>query len=297
MTRAIAGAALGLSLLIGGWTASDLTLATGAQVEAVMSKQVDPKTAQRKALAREASYEQSEAFYETRVEVAMAIYGDEAPATPSLEDLRQPNTFYQPITPGSPRSLGAGESLREGPLAMSVQVEELIADQRGIRSKTKHTLAKVRNQGSVPVAYFLDLRKEGGGECRVRALTRFDAMVLEPGEQAEISICSGEHRVEVTDLRILELTAPGAIWIDKIPPQAVGLSTTVTRAHEPGRNIVMCTELPVADYAKRIAEGTLRWEDLIDFYSRHDCEQFRPPTDYRRAVEPLASLPVVPKPD
>ncbi|NVB38322.1 hypothetical protein G6O69_10810 [Pseudenhygromyxa sp. WMMC2535] len=297
-SRAIAGAALACALGLGGWTSSRLTATTEARAEVIMAKRVDPKVAQRQALAREPIYERSEAFYKTRVEVAHEHYeAEEGVPLTTLAALREPNVFFHPITADAPRTLAPGESLREAPLEISVSVQQLVSEARGIRSKLAHTVVDVVNTGEVPVAYRLLLDKAGDGDCRLRAMTRYDAMVLEPGERAEISVCKDSHSIEISELRVLELTPAGAIWVDKLPAAAVALGENATRAHDPGRELVQCTELPVREYAARIQSGELAWEDLIDFYSRHDCENYEWVEGYTRALEPLASLPVLAEDD
>lgn len=289
VTRSIAGAGLALSLAVGGWVTSRLTLDTAAMVETTMTRRVSPKQAQRQALEVESSYETSAEYYQTRIDDAVAEHGV---AAPSRERLLAPNTFFHVASPTDPRFLAAGASLREGGLELRVRTEAIETERRGMRTKTEHTLVDVENVGSTPLAYFLDLRARGR-DCNVRALTRFDAMALLPGEQGELSVCAGTHEVEIRDLRIMEITELGALWISKVPALAVGYDEVIARSHFPGTGIPMCAELPAAEFANRIAAGEVAWEDLVDFYSRHDCEQYRWWPGYVRIVEPLAQLPAL----
>ena len=288
-TRSMAGAGLALSLIIGGWTASRLTLDTAAAAESVMARRISPEQAQRQALESEASYASNEVLYQTRIADAVAKHGV---AAPSQERLLAPNTFFHVASLSDPRILTPGASLTKAGLQIRVRTMVIETERRGMRTKSEHTLVDVQNVGEVPLGYFLDVRAREG-ECQVRALTRFDAMALLPGEKGEISICSGSHDVEIRDLRIMELTELGALWVSKIPALAVGYDPVIARSHSPGAGIEMCAELPAIEFASRIKAGELAWEDIIDFYSRHDCEHYRFWSGYERIVEPLASLPVV----
>ena len=173
-----------------------------------------------------------------------------------------------------------------------VRTEIIETERRGMRTKNEHTLVDVENVGTVPLAYFLDLRAREG-ECQVRALTRFDAMALLPGEKGEISICAGSHEVEIRDFRVMEVTEIGALWVSKVPALAVGYDQVVARSHFAGLGIEMCAELPAAEFAGRINAGEVAWEDIVDFYSRHDCEHYRWWPGYKRIIEPLAALPAI----
>ena len=289
VTRSIAGACLALALIIGGWVGSRLTLETGDAVSVALAKRVDPDQAQREALKQEASYEDSETFYQTRIDEAVARH--ELPA-PSLDRLRQPNTFFHVTSKGDPATIEPGATFGRAGLEIEVEVEEIKVEQRGVSKTGQHTLALLRNVGDKPLAYFLRLRS-ADGDCQGRALTRWDTMALLPDEQAELSICSGEHAVEVVDLRVMEVTELGALWVSKVPPQAVGHDDFVARAHQPGTGIEMCAEIPAVEFAARIEAGEAQWEDIVDYYSRHDCEHFRWWPGYTRIVDPLDSLPVV----
>jgi hypothetical protein len=292
VTRSIAGAALSLSLAVGGWTTSRLTLDLASTVDTTMARRISPEQAQRQALELEASYAQSEALYQTHIDDAVTAHGV---AAPSREQLLAPNSFQQIASHAEPRYVPVGSSLREGGFELRVRTEIMETERRGMRTKNEHTLVDVENVGTTPFAYFLDVRAKTG-ECQVRALTRLDAMALLPGEKGEISICAGSHEVEIRDLRIMQVTEIGALWVSKIPALAVGYDEVIARSHFAGNGIEMCAEIPVAEFSNRIKAGEVTWEDLVDFYSRHDCEHYRFWPGYKRAVEPLTQLPIVDEP-
>ena len=287
VTRSIAGAGLALSLAVGGWITSRLTLDTKAAVETTMARRVSPEQAQRQALELESSYATSEAYYQTRIDDAVAEHGVTAPGR---EQLLAPNTFFHVASPSDPRFLAVGASLREGGLQLRVRTEIIEIERRGMRTKNEHTLVDIENVGATPLAYFVDLRAKGR-DCNVRALTRFNAMALRPGEQGELSVCAGTHEVEIRDLRIMEVTELGALWVSKVPALAVGYDEVIARSHFAGPGVPMCAEISAAEFANRIRNNEVAWEDLIDFYSRHDCEHYRWWPGYERIVEPLTSLP------
>jgi hypothetical protein len=289
VTRSIAGLGLALSLTIGGWTASRLTLDLEAKVDTTMARRISPEQAQRKALELEASYATSEALYQTHIDDAVAQHGV---AAPNRERLLAPNPVTLVASHSEPRYVAVGASLREAGFELRVRTEIMETERRGIRTKNEHTLVDVENVGTTPFAYFIDIRAKTG-ECQVRALTRLDAMALLPGEKGEISICAGSHEVEIRDLRIMEVTEVGALWVSKVPAGAVGYDDVIARSHFAGNGIETCAEIPVAEFANRIKANEVAWEDLVDFYSRHDCEHYRWWPGYKRVVEPLTTLPVV----
>ena len=286
-TRAMAGFGLVLSASIGVWTMSRLTLDTAAAAETTMAKRISPEQAQREALGNKPSYAESEEFYRTRIDEAVALHHVTAP---TFERLKAPNPFVQVASAGAPRTVAPGASLNKAGFELRVRTESIAVESRGMRTKAQHTLVDIENVGEVPIAYFLELHT-ADGTCQVRAMTRYNAMALMPGEKGEISVCGGTHDVEVRDLRIMEITELGAMWVSKVPALAVGHDSVIARSHFPGVGIEMCAEIPSTEFAQRIAKGELEWEDSIDFYSRHDCDHYRWVPGYRRATEPLERLP------
>ena len=276
-------------LLWGGYTASRLTLETADLVDVALAKRMDPKQAQRDALAKEASYLDETEYYTSSVSDDLAAY---EVADPGFERLRQPNKFHEVVSTGAPRTIAPGTSLLEHGLKITIRVEEIKVQRRGISTRSQHTVAVIENVGDEALAYFLQLRSMSG-ECRMQAMQRYNTMALSPGQKGEISVCSGSHAVEVLALRLMEVTELGAIWISKVSPLAVGHDDLAARSHDPGTGLQMCAEIPAVDFARRIEAGEMRWEDLVDFYSRHNCEHFRWWPGYTRIVEPLAQLPAV----
>jgi hypothetical protein len=289
ITRSIAGAGLALSLALGGWVASRLTLDTAVAIDTTIAKQIPPAQAQRQALELELSHATSEAYHQATLDDALARYGV---AAPERERLLAPNTFFHVASPDDPRFLAPGAGLRKGGLELKVVVEVIEVERRGISTKSEHTLIKLENVGASPLAYFLDLRSRSG-DCQTRALTRFNIMALRPGEIGELSVCAGAHEVEIEDLRIMEVTEIGAVWVSKIPARAVGHDEIGARSHYPGPGVEPCTEISATELARRLEAREVAWEDIIDFYSRHDCDHYRWFAGYTRIVEPLAKLPAV----
>lgn len=291
VTRSVAGAGLALSLAFGGWVGARMTLETADAVDIALARRIDPDQAQRSALQQKASYADSEEYYKIGIDDAVERYGLTAPPR---ERLLEPNVFFHVASSGDTRLIAPGSSLRQAGLNIQIRVEDIDVERRGMRTKNTHTLAFVRNVGDKPLAYFLQMRSRAG-DCQMRALTRYDAMVLMPDEEAEISVCSGSHEVEITDLRVLEVTELGALWISKLPPQAVGHDEVSGRSHHPGPGIDVCAELPALDFATQIKDRKAKWEDIVDFYSRHDCDHYRWWPGYKRIVEPLEHLPALPR--
>jgi hypothetical protein len=293
-TRLIAGACVVGVLVLGGWAGSGLTDVHVDAAKQLLAREIPPERAREQALAAPPSYTETPVYYRTQLEATLATLELQTDVDALLEQLRQPNVFYHPITHGAPVTMKVSETRREQALELVVVHEELRVKRGGLESNSLHTLLQVTNQGSVALAYRLVARSKDGGDCKLRAITQYDALVLDPGESARVSICSGTHEVELVDLRMMELAQPiQSRWIRQLPPATVGLDEIALRSHKSAKTVLSCG-VPSEETGKKIASGETQWEHVVDFYSRHDCNIYRWPDAYQRIVSPLAELPAKP---
>jgi hypothetical protein len=285
--RLLAGAGVLVAFLIGMSTASETTAAIEDKVELVRAREKSADQAQAEALAREHKYKKTGDYFASKLEEDLATYGLSGV---DVETLKQPNAFEHPID--EPKVLAAGASFESKHLRVKAAVEKVSYRRQGATVSANHSVAKVTNQSDVPVAYFIDVRSSDRGECKVRGTRMHNAMSLLPGETAEIAVCAGTGGIEILDLRVLEVTPIGHVYVSRLPPQTVGYDAVSARAHTPGRGIEMCSSVPSVKLATLIRDTRLTWEDVVDFYSRHNCDRVQYLDGYERATEPLPALPV-----
>lgn len=231
----------------------------------------------------------AQSFYRTRVELASEALG--IPPL-SLDELRKPNSFTRHVRYSEPAMVGSGKSTTLGPLSLRVVTETMTLERQTINSKGAHTSLVLTNTSEHALAYRLEIRKAEAGECKMPGIMNYDALVLDAGQRVEISVCSGRHTVEIVDLRTMEMTPLGARWVRQIPPKALGFDDLTVRAHEVDEGIEQCHE-DAARIARELSEDLIRWEDVIDYFSRHDCNEYAWWSGYRYAEAPLGELPVV----
>jgi hypothetical protein len=290
-TRLLAGAGLLAVLVLGGWLGGGLTDEQATQAREMLAREVPAAQAREQALANPPSYTETAVYYRTELEATLANLEMKADVDALMDRLRQPNTFYHPITRSAPVVLKAGELRTEQQVEIAAIQEELRVQRSGLETNSPHTLIRLHNKGDVPLAYRLVARSRDGGDCKTRAITQYDALVLGPDEQARISVCPGNHEVEIVDLRLMEVTDIGARWIRQVAGEALGLDEIAVRSHKPTKHVPRCSQVAIEESAKTLEKGEAQWEDLVDFYSRHDCNIYRWAPPYTRIVEPLAELP------
>jgi hypothetical protein len=284
--RIIAGVAAVVAFLIGASMAGETTADIQQKVDLIAARERSPEQAQAEALARDHHLEKTAGFFGKSLADDLAKY---ALAAPKLETLKKPNVYVHLID--DPKILAPGSAFNSDYIRVAAKIEKVKYRRQGATVNAKHAVARVTNVSDVPVAYFLDVRSSDRGECKVRGTRMHNVMALGPGETADIAVCAGTGGVEILDLRALEVTPIGAIYLSKLPPAALGHDAVTARSHAPRRGVELCSQVPSVKLANLIKRGDVKWEDVADFYSRHNCEREQYVAGYRHAKEPLTELP------
>jgi hypothetical protein len=189
--------------------------------------------------------------------------------------------------------VASGHSWSKADVRVAVTAEKVEYQKLGATVAARHTIAVITNGSKRPLAYYARLRSLDRGLCEVRGARMHNAMALMPEESAEIVVCAGAGDVRIDHLEVLEISTLGYHYVSKLPPGAIGHDPTTADGHEPLSREPLCQEVDVAGLSAQIRQGLVRWVDVIDFYSRHNCERFAFFTAYRHEPGPR-SVPAPP---
>lgn len=232
----------------------------------------------------------SEDLYWDEVRADAAALGIRAPSKGRFRAAQNHRRWFKKA-----KTLQVGKRLRKGSMELRVSVESVKYKRQGAFVTSRHTVLTLRNRGKRPVAYRIEVAAAKRGRCRVKGTRQHNAIALLPNEGAEITVCAGKTGVRIGALETLELSTLGYHYLSRVPPQALGVESTRAAAHRIPRHARGCGGLDNGVLAKALREGSVRWADLADFYSRHNCDTFRVPAKYRRARRRLKRLPVTSK--
>lgn len=189
--------------------------------------------------------------------------------------------------------LGTGKRLRKGPIELRVSAENVRYKKQGAFVKSRHTVLTIRNVGKAPLAYNIAVEAANRGRCRVKGTRPHNTIALRPNQSAKITVCAGKTQVRVAKLETLDVSALGYHYLSQLPPRALGVDASRSSAHVvPGRRS-LCANVSQGAHLKALRSGASRWDDIVDFYSRHDCRRFQMPAGYRRARKKIARFPVL----
>lgn len=193
-----------------------------------------------------------------------------------------------------PVTLAPGRSWSSDRLEVSATIDKVKYQKHGATVSARHAIAVVKNVSDVPLAYHVRISSEARGRCDVHGARQHNAMALMPGEKAEIVVCAGGGKVRLLHAETLQISELGHRYLSRVPPRAAGVGSLSSHAHAPPKGSKLCETVDVAGLSLSIREGTARWVDIADYYSRHSCDRFRYFPAYRHTGQVLAKLPAQP---
>lgn len=190
----------------------------------------------------------------------------------AARELTQPQVFRALLD--APQTLRSGQEWRASPLRVRASHEKVRYQRHGAMVAAKHLVATVENIGDRPLAYRIELRPVDRGRCEVRGARMHNAIALRPDERAEIVVCAGGGQLRIERAEVLETSALGYAYLSKLSPLAVGQDGIAAGAHAPDRRFARCSAVDTTMLTSWLHDGLVRWVDLVDFFSRHNCDRF-----------------------
>jgi hypothetical protein len=285
--RSVAGIVLAILMGVGGWYGTTANAATEVELQVVLSKRSDVKVEQRKALDRGFEFEKTREAFVTALAQDVTKH---ALGSTSIEELEASAKFFHVVS--EQKELAPGGRIDDEHVSVVASVEKVTYQKGGASIRADHSVVTVKNVSSRPIAWFGRFSSVDRGRCEARGARRHNTNALWPNEEAQVPVCAGSGGVVVEDLRVLELTNVGYVYLSQVPPQTFGYDENRSQSHTPPRGVTRCALVPATQIANRIKNGDWKWEDVADFYARHNCQRHQIPNDYVMAKDGI-KLPVV----
>lgn len=197
---------------------------------------------------------------------------------PTPEQLAAPLVFRaettpRTVTPGEPPHDVAGLRLEA----------KVVADNDG---PGKLLVLEITNLTERDLGYLIDTSVQpGGAGCNTRTVLMHDTMVVRRGATLERSECTYQPgmKLRINRVETAEVEGLMSVYLSRVPPTAVGADPLLARAHRPPlpNGVVPCNVARSQVLVASMADGTIGWRDLVDFYARHRCDTYRFPLEYR----------------
>ena len=157
----------------------------------------------------------------------------------------------------------------------------------------------IENRTTSDLAYRVVTQPRPDGGCGRRTVEPYDANVVHQGGRVVRSECSyhGGMSLEISRVETVELSPLQAHYVSRVPPRALGADPRLAVGHEPVLpGTTRVCEVAVSQALRaNLDRGAIQWRDLVDFYARHNCDEYPFPLQYRAFVRdgehPLPAVP------
>lgn len=205
-----------------------------------------------------------------------------------------PATLAEPLVYaaelGAPRAMKVGHDTLETPhLVVSAHVKkEWARTPAGQAFKFDHIVLTLENRSDKPIAYRVATTVSHPESCQSQGAIEHNAIALEPRETIERSEClwHKHQTLRVDSVEAIELTRLGYYYVSRLNPVQIGLDARTAAGHRVPAPAKECSFVPWRDIEASAAEAHTGWADVIDFYARHNCDDYSFFRGYRRWTAP-----------
>ncbi|MFH1132352.1 MAG: hypothetical protein V1754_13535 [Pseudomonadota bacterium] len=186
--------------------------------------------------------------------------------------------------------LKIGKEFETPSLLIKASSRKLLVGQEGNNYRAKHLTLEITNKTDKFLAY--RVRTTISGDCRGQGFLPFNALALKPHERIERSECllNKTYDLAIKQVEVMELTSLGYHYVSRLDPLRMQFDRRTSEGHQTSI-LPTCKMLPWRVFAQEFNAKKLEWYDVIDFYSRHDCDHYAFYAGYKWAKSGPTQLP------
>lgn len=223
----------------------------------------------------------SEQYYKAVVDEDVKRYRLQ-PTEPGA--LAQPLTWAAELT--EPRPLKVEHDSFETPhLKISSRVlKEWASTESGQRFRYEHIVLSITNRTERPLAYLVDTSISHPEQCQSQGAIAHNAIALKPGETVERTECLWHKKtlLRVNRVEVIEIPQLSYFYLSRLNPAQLMLDARTAAGHAIPSPAKQCTFVPWRDIQASAEQAHTGWADVMDFYARHNCDEYSYWRGYRR---------------
>jgi len=180
-------------------------------------------------------------------------------------------------------------------LKLQVLTKQVEVGEEGTSLRMPHLSLSITNKTEKFLAYMV--KTEVDGECKPKGALAHNAIALKPSETLVRTECLPRKKasLHIKKVSVMEISPLGYHFVSRLDPQSLQYEARTYAGHLLNPNFSQCKlPLPWRRVQAAIRNGT-KWHDIIDFYSRHSCDEYSFFSEYRRTDKGPKSLPVLPE--
>jgi hypothetical protein len=216
----------------------------------------------------------------------------------ALEELGRPNPYFAELR-GRRRlkAKGKGKGVETAHLRLSLEISKKKAMLEGQSFAVDHLVLRIENRTNKHLAYRIETMVSDTNKCTSKGDLPHNALVLEPRQTVLRTEClyRDDESVDVGRVEVIELPALSAHYVSRLPPNPTLYDSRTAAGHVPLSGTLCPQTFSWRDIQEGIERKEIGWRDVIDFYARHNCEEYSFFRAYRyrtAAADPLPARPL-----
>ncbi len=233
----------------------------------------------------------SEIWYRGLVEQDARTFGVVAP---SPAEMAAPFPYFDVRT--AHRTLRVGETIHIANISISLTIRRVPGAVEGQSFRADHLGLKIENRTGHHLAYRVVTEVSDPARCEAKGVVAHNAIALLPRETIFRTECLFQRQgaVSLISVEVMEIPPLAYAYVSRLSPGLVLYDGRTAAGHTIPRGAGCPQTFSWRDVRDGAARGDIAWRDIIDFYARHNCDEyaFFPGYRYRRdAAAPLPARP------
>jgi hypothetical protein len=213
---------------------------------------------------------------------------------PTLEELGRPNNYFEELR--SRHRLKTRGNVETPHLRLAMAVGKRTAQLEGQSFAVDHLLLRIENKSDRYLAYRVETSVADKHKCSSKGDLSHDALVLEPHQTIERSEClyRADEYIDVIHAEVMELSALQAHYVSRLPANPTLYDPRTSAGHVPMAGSLCPQTFSWSEIREGIEKKQIGWKDVVDFYARHNCDEYSFFKGYRYRTSTSEPLPARP---
>jgi hypothetical protein len=215
-------------------------------------------------------------------------------AVPGAGEIEAPFLYVEELK--GRRKLTPKQPIDTPHLRLAMDVEKHQATIEGQSFRYEHLVLRIENRTPRYLAYRIVTEVPDRRKCSSKGDIPHNAIVLEPNQILRRTEClyRTHTSVDVARVEVMELPALSAVYVSRLPATSVLYDSRTAAGHVPLKGALCPQTFSWREIQEGIEKKHIGWKDVIDFYARHNCEEYSFFKGYRYRTETADALPARP---
>lgn len=215
-------------------------------------------------------------------------------SSPSIAELQAPIPYYDEIRGRRPLKVGKPVDTRHLKIQLAVEKRQALIDGQTFRAD--HLVLTIENRTDSYLAYRVVTQVPKNQKCQNKGDIPHNAIVIGPKQTLARTEClfRDANSVDLLSVEVMELGPLSATYISRLPPTLVLYDARTASGHVPLAGELCPQTFSWREIRDGVEHNEFDWKDVMDFYARHNCDEYAFFRTYRYRTDATAPLPARP---